>query len=739
MGVNLPLQNITTKRINPTTWVRPADWPTIVDAANEVQFLFSDINDASCTVRTQFTRSTGAQNVVIDWGDGSTSTVSTTSTTDTTHTYIPGTGTPCSRGYTTFVVRVYFTGAGTSILNETRIFPILPGTPTLTSTNKYQTCALLEAYYGDGTFTVSAANYFGGGNAGGTGIALYNYLEFIKLPSTVTWTATNLMFYRCSSLYKIIMPTSAVSLTNIASMFFGCTLLQSVILPSNSTGITTATSTFGQCSSLSSITFPPTLNSCANLSSTFTSCNSLKLITIPSINAATDLSGMFTSCFALESVKFTSMPTPGVLTAVNCNSMFSGCNNLQNVIFPNTCNGNANYNMSNGFLNCERLVAITFPSNFNPNTITNLFNGCIILNKVVFQSGMSRCTDMGALFNNCKNLKTITMPSSVAAAGVSMVNTFNGCVSLDTITIPSGYLFTSLSNTFYGCYGLKTLNWTPGIQNSLTTMVNAFANCILLTTVTLPTSLNVVTSLGSCFTGCYSLQSHTAWPATMNAVTTVSGLYSNCYSLTSVTLPTSMTACTLFNSMFSGCYNITTITLPTTVSNSTTTFASAFAGCASLKTVTFPNHQLSSVTDISTMFQYCSNLTTITNFNRLGSLTATPLVTAALNNNARLISVSFSCPTSIIQMNGSSANEMADVRSIRLTNLATGQWGGASPQIAIQYTNMNTAAIVQLFTDMNAQPNVVGKTINITGAVGAAGLTPVNRALVTSKGWTITG
>jgi hypothetical protein len=52
---------------------------------------------------------------------------------------------------------------------------------------------------------------------------------------------------------------------------------------------------------------------------------------------------------------------------------------------------------------------------------------------------------------------------------------------------------------------------------------------------------------------------------------------------------------------------------------------------------------------------------------------------------------------------------------------------------------MSTANLVQLFNDMAAQGTVVSKTINITGAVGAAGLTPANRAIITSLGWTITG
>jgi hypothetical protein len=40
---------------------------------------------------------------------------------------------------------------------------------------------------------------------------------------------------------------------------------------------------------------------------------------------------------------------------------------------------------------------------------------------------------------------------------------------------------------------------------------------------------------------------------------------------------------------------------------------------------------------------------------------------------------------------------------------------------------------------MAAQGTTASKTINITGATGAAGLTAGDRLIITSKGWTITG
>jgi hypothetical protein len=244
-------------------------------------------------------------------------------------------------------------------------------------------------------------------------------------------------------------------------------------------------------------------------------------------------------------------------------------------------------------------------------------------------------------------------------------------------------------------------------------MQNTFTNCKILKTITLPSSLNAVTLMISTFSGCENL--------------------------TSVTLPTSMSACTNFQGTFNNCMSITSITMPNTVSASTTTFGSTFAYCYSLKTVILPGaSQLSSVTE-GGLFTGCSNLTTITNFQKIGSLTATPLIQAFSVRYNKFISISFVGPYSKLELHGASSTCRANVQSVRLLNASAGQWTGISPQINVSNTNMSTANLVQLFTDMAAQGNVTSKTINITTATGTAGLTAADRLIITSKGWTITG
>lgn len=737
MAFNLPVQNYFSKTIQPDPWVRPADWPIITDAANEVQFLFSDINNASCTIRTNFTRNSGSQNVTIDWGDGTTNVVTTNATTNTTHVYTLGTGTPCSRGYTTFKIRVYFTGTGSTVLTACRLFGILVGSNT---NNIYNNVGLLEAYYGNGTQILNMSGYYQSNTNTASSLSSFTLLEYVKLPATVSFNLFDQTFDGCTSLSVIVMPTSASGITTFNQTFTNCYNLRSLIFPANATGVTTFSGCFLNCFSLTSVTFPTTLNSVGNgFATAFQNCYSLKNVTFPSVNVCTNFASAFNNCFSLEWVRFTSLPTFGGSVVVSFSGLFTGCANLQNVYFPATCSTNASYDVTTAFANCYNLKSVVFPSGFNPSSFLSAFSACYSLKRVVFQSGASNLTNFSTVFQNCYSLTDLTLPSSASSAGIVLANMLQNCYAIKTITIPNTYLVTSLASTFVNCYSLQTINWTPGVQNSLSSMQGAFQNCNLLKTIPIPTSMNSLLSMQNAFNGCKSLISLT-FPPTLNSLTSINGAFSSCYLLTSVTLPTSATSLTDFASAFSNCFTLRTITLPATVSTSVSSFATAFQACSSLRTITFPSSpQMINVTGLVSAFAQSGNLESLINFNKVGSLGATPLVNAGSNTFMSIPSISFSCPLSALGVNNTSTGIINNVQAVRLLNTSAGQWTGGSPQINVSFTNMSTAALIQLFNDMAAQPVVVSKTINITGATGTAGLTAADRLIITALGWTITG
>lgn len=732
MAFNLPVQNFFTKTIGPSDWVRPVDWPSIVDTSNEVQFLMSDLADSNCGIVTSFSRTSGSQNLIIDWGDSTFDIITTTTQTTTTHTYTSG-GTPCSLGYNTFKIRVYFSGVGASTLSDCQIRALqISGNTTGLG---FKIVGVLEAYYGDGTQTTVPSFY---SNVAATNsVSSYRFLNYVKLPSSVSWSSFANMFSNCYSLYEVVMPLSASSATSFVGAFSNCFKLQEINLPSNATGITTFNQTFNVCQNLKKVSFPTSLNSCTTFANAFTSCANLKNITLPSINSCTSFNNTFTNCFQLEWVKFNSLPTTAV--AIDFTSAFSTNSNLQNVYFPSSCNSGSTYNFAGCFTSCSQLKIIVLPSNMNVSSFSTAFNGCSLLAEITFPTTCSSLTTMASMCLNNFSLKTITLPTTVGS-NISLNACFSGCYKLESISIPSGYTFSNLGSTFSSCYSLKEVNWNPGAQNSLTTMASTFSECRLLESVSIPTSMSTNTTLSSCFLNCYNLVSIGGFPSSLNAITTMSSTFSGCYSLSGVTLPTSMSVCTIFSSAFANCGSIKSVTLPNVVSTVTTAFDSCFNGCTNLQSVTFPGaNQLSLVNTINSLFLGCSNLTTITNFNKIGSLSTTPLINAASITQNRLTSISFVGPLSILNLNGTASNQRADVQSVRLLNTSSGQWTGTSPQINVSQTNMSTAQLVQLFNDMAAQGNVVSKTINITTAVGAAGLSTSDRLIVTSKGWTITG
>lgn len=714
----------------PPDWVRPSDWIEIIDTPNEVQFLVADTGSAAFAIQTTFTRTSG--NIYIDWGDGVTDTITTTTSTITNHVYSTG-GTPCSRGYNTFKIRVY--GDPTCVITNAKHisnFTVTGGAP-------FYNVGLLEAYFGNNTCNGAAflSAYFW--SLSTTSTASFGLLEYVKLPATITWTSQmSNMFSGCSSLYKVVMPTSASSLTDLQTAFANCTNLRDIELPSNAIAITTLAQTFVGCTELRTVSLPTTLNSCVSLTSCFGQCASLKNVTIPSINLVTNMSSMFTTCVSLQWVKFISLPSPVSATPVDMSTAFTFCYLLQNVYFPATCSANAQYSFSSTFQNVPNLKTITFPLNFNATTMLSAFQNCSSLTNVIWQSPMPNLTVFTSCFSSCNRLTSVTLPTSVGST-ITMASAFDSCISLSSIVIPSGWTITSLNLAFNNCQNLKTLILPNNAQNSITNLASMCASCGKLESITMPTSMTSANTLSNTFNSCLSLTSVT-FPSTMNLVTTATSCFVSCKSLISVTMPTSMSGCTIFTSTFNGCMSLTSLTLPATVSTSLTSFASTFLQCINLKTLTLPTTQTSLLTALTSTFSQCASLTIINNLGKLGSLTTTPLVSAITNTNAnQLPALSFSCPFSALSLNGTSATVMSRLNSLRLLNTSAGQWSGTSPQINISYTSLSTEALNLLFADIAAQGNVTTKTINVTGATGATGLTAADKLVITSKGWSITG
>ena len=150
-------------------------------------------------------------------------------------------------------------------------------------------------------------------------------------------------------------------------------------------------------------------------------------------------------------------------------------------------------------------------------------------------------------FYECRNLKSLKLPSGVTEIGSSA---FEDCRDLTSLTIPSGVTEIG-SSAFKGCTDLTSLSLPSGI-----TEIGSFAfeDCRGLTSLTIPSG---VTEIGS-------------------------SAFKGCTGLTSLSLPSGVTE--IGSSAFSGCTGLTSLSLPSSI---TEIDSYAFKGCTGLKDVSF--------------------------------------------------------------------------------------------------------------------------------------------------------
>ena len=230
----------------------------------------------------------------------------------------------------------------------------------------------------------------------------------------------------------------------------------------------------------------------------------------------------------------------------------------------------------------------------------------------------------GSTFNQCWNLKSVTIPNTVNSIGE---NAFSGCSSLTGIDIPNSVTYIGES-AFSSCSGLTSII----IPNSVTSIEPwTFCGCRGLTSIAIP---NSVTSIGNvAFCGCSGLKSLTIG----NSVKSIDpSAFDSCSGLTTIMvdaanpyfdsrdncnavirtasntlvvgcentiIPNTVTA--IGESAFEGCSDLTSIDIPNSV---TTIGVNAFNNCSSLTSICIPN----SVTTISSSaFIRCSSLNSI--------------------------------------------------------------------------------------------------------------------------------
>ncbi|MBQ8738011.1 MAG: leucine-rich repeat protein [Clostridia bacterium] len=251
-----------------------------------------------------------------------------------------------------------------------------------------------------------------------------------------------------------------------------------------------------------------------------------------------------------------------------------------------------------------------------PNTIKdineNAFFGCILLQNITIPS----CTTIGnKVFENCKSLKEITLPSGILLFGDEL---FTGCSKLESITINGGDIG---EKTLLGPTNVKTVAFGKDVTTIAEGALSGYSS---LTTLTIPFVGGDDSSQGSAkgvlgyifgttdYSGSYSVSTFSKKfyiPSLLKDITITGGAIGEkafyyCSKITSVTIGNSVTE--IGYQAFCQCDSLTSVTIGNSV---TSIGSSAFFYCDSLTSVTIPD----SVTSIgSSAFYYCDSLTSVT-------------------------------------------------------------------------------------------------------------------------------
>ena len=299
---------------------------------------------------------------------------------------------------------------------------------------------------------------------------------------------------------KLNVKNGTVSISQQA--FFNCKNLAGITLPASLKEIGIAA--FSDCTGLKSIVIP---NGVEKLqSSVFYHCTNLEQITLPDSMKEVGyqvfedtkwFKNQKDSLVYVGRIAYRYNGTMPVNTVVKIREntiglgigVFSGCNNLSNVILPESLTEIP----ESAFQGCASLKSVELPQSLTV-IQDRAFAGCESLTSI---SPLDQVTEIGeSAFRDCTSFKTFTVPSGVKTLRGM---TFSGCTALEQVILPQR-LETIGSNTFENCIKLKQVN-IPESINSIA--YQAFLNCKSLESLELHKYIVEIES--GAFEGCSSL------------------------------------------------------------------------------------------------------------------------------------------------------------------------------------------------------------------------------------------
>ena len=297
-------------------------------------------------------------------------------------------------------------------------------------------------------------------------------LEFFSISNIYT-KDMKFMFYNCTRLTNInlnnfisyISYTPSYYYINMSYAFYNCNNLKTVQNFGN-LYISDTREMFYNCSSFLSLSFNPRATSNnINMTKMLFNCTSLSTVTLNTNNYQyiypNDLSLSFYNCISLISLTFKYFKTDNLkeisYMMFNCEklSTFS----LYNSVFSNSLITN----MRGVFQNCKSIITLDLPSFYTPivEIMWDMFKDCGKLNYLTIKNFItSNVVDMESMFEGCLSLVSLNLSNFETPKVHYMNKMFSGCISLKTLdisNIKSDSLGT-MHQMFYNCINLKYLN-----------------------------------------------------------------------------------------------------------------------------------------------------------------------------------------------------------------------------------------------------------------------------------------
>lgn len=381
----------------------PSDWPTVDDVPDgSIRLLLSDMFLATYCFDIEVDSGT----FTVDWGDGTSETHS--GFYEVEHTYTVGAGTPCSRGYTTFVCTITPDSGGLIFfrMNNISLSQHIGISGILAAAIRSSTIPAL-----DDAFSFGEDCY---------------YLEYVHI-----FEASSCIFARnmCSMALNLkeFDLTGMSNLIDASYMFNSCYSLTKVDL-SPLTELTNAEAMFFECVSLKEID-ASVLTKVVSLESFVEDCHSLQTANFSNLSSVKNIRRLCSYCYALENVDVS-----GMTEALDAYDAFDNCSSLRAIDISDLTKLQFAQYM---FGNCYSLSDVKIGSKPFLTEASSMFRYCNSLVSVDI-TGLTKVTDADYMFYYCYSLQSISANTFArdSLSEVSMKNAFYCCEHLKDISLP---------------------------------------------------------------------------------------------------------------------------------------------------------------------------------------------------------------------------------------------------------------------------------------------------------------